>query len=53
MTDGDGIVNQSAKEPSRKLVTELLIEVYSTGSEVIRRNAWKKEGKEGLKIKVN
>jgi hypothetical protein len=44
MTDGDGIVDQSAKEPSHKMVAEWLIEVYRMMPAVIRRNAWRKEG---------
>ena len=44
MTNGDRIVDQSAKEPSFKMVAELLIELYRTMPAVIVRNAWRKEG---------
>jgi hypothetical protein len=44
MTDGDGIVDQSANEPSCKIVAEWLIKVYRMMPAVIRRNAWRKEG---------
>ena len=44
MTDGGGIVDQSAKEPSRKMVVVWLIEVYRIMPAVIGRNALRKEG---------
>jgi hypothetical protein len=43
MTDGGGIVDQSAKEPSRKMVAEWLIDVCRKMPAVIGRNAWRKE----------
>ena len=46
MVDGEGIVDGQAKEPSRKVVAEWLIDVYENIPETIGRNAWKKEGYE-------
>ena len=42
MTDGDGIVNWVAKEPSHKLMSEWLVDVYSNIPEAVGRNAWLK-----------
>ena len=42
MMDGDGIVNGVAKEPSRKLVSEWLVDVYSNIPEAVGRTAWLK-----------
>ena len=44
MTDGEGIVDGVAKEPSRKVVAEWLVETYTTMSETIGRNAWMNNG---------
>ena len=44
MTDGAGVMNRIAKEPPRKQVDEWLLEAYTTMSEEIMRNGWKKEG---------
>ena len=44
MMEGDGIVNGAAKEPSRKLVAEWLVEVYSSLPAQTVRNAWMKTG---------
>jgi hypothetical protein len=40
--DGDGIVNGQAKEPSRKMVADWLMEVYNNIPETIGINARKK-----------
>ena len=39
MVDGDGIVNGQAKEPSRKMVADWLMEVYNNIPETIGINA--------------
>ena len=44
MVEGEGIVDRKAKEPSRKLVAEWLVEVYNTIPVAIGTNAWKKKG---------
>ena len=44
MLDGSGIVDCTAKEPSRKLVAEWLIKVYASIPPQIGRNAWMKKG---------
>ncbi len=44
MMEGKGIVDGVAKEPSRKLVAEWIIEVYDDIPEDIGRNAWKRRG---------
>ena len=44
MTDGEGIVDGVAKEPSHKVVAEWLAETYTTMPETIGRNAWMKTG---------
>ena len=46
MTDGAGIVNGIAKEPSRKQVVEWLLDAYTTMTTEMGRNAWKKQGYE-------
>ena len=46
MKEGDGIVNRRAKEPSRKMVAEWLVQVYKSIPEEIEQNAWKKKGYE-------
>jgi hypothetical protein len=43
---GRGIVNGAAKEPSRKLVVEWLVDVYSNIPGQMLRNAWMKKGSE-------
>ncbi len=45
MIEGEGIVDGAAKESSRKLVTEWVLEVYSF-PEQTARNAWMKKGYE-------
>ena len=40
MLDGLGIVDGTAKEPSRKLVVEWIIEVNASIPPQIGRNAW-------------
>ena len=42
MTDGGGIVNRRAKEPSRKQVAEWLVDAYTNIPEEIGKNAWLK-----------
>jgi hypothetical protein len=42
MTDGGGIVDGVAKEPSRKLMSEWLIDAYNGIPETVGRNAWLK-----------
>ena len=44
MTDGEGIEDGVAKEPSHKMVAEWLVEAYTTMPEVIGKNAWMKDG---------
>mgnify|MGYP006214242181 CR=1 FL=1 len=44
MMEGDGIIHRAAKEPSRKLVAEWLVEVYSSLPAQTVRNAWMKTG---------
>ena len=44
MMEGSGIVDGAAKEPSRKLVAEWIVEVYSSVPQEIGRNAWMKKG---------
>ena len=46
MIDGDGLVNSVAKEPSRKLVAEWILEVYNNIPGQTARNAWMKRGYE-------
>jgi hypothetical protein len=42
MTDGDGIINGVAKEPSRKQVAEWLVDAYNNIPETVGQNAWLK-----------
>lgn len=42
MTDGGGIIDGIAKEPSRKQVAEWLVDAYMNIPEEIARNAWLK-----------
>ena len=42
--EGDGIVDGVAKEPSRKLVAEWVVEVYNSIPEEIGQNSWKRKG---------
>ena len=42
MMEGDGIVDGVAKEPSRKMVVEWVVQVYDSIPEEIGQNAWKK-----------
>ena len=42
MTDGGGIVNRRAKEPSRKQVAEWLVDAYTNIPEEVGKNAWLK-----------
>ena len=44
MLEGDGIVNRAAKEPSKKLVSEWLIEVYLNVPAQMVRNTLMKTG---------
>ena len=44
MMEGEGIVDGVAKEPSRKLVAEWIIEVYDNIPEEVGQNAWKNSG---------
>ena len=46
MVDGEGIVAGHAKEPSRKLIAEWLVEVYTNIPVGMGQNAWKKRGYE-------
>ena len=46
MMDGEGIVNGIAKEPSRKMVAEWLLDVYKGIPHETGRNAWMKKGYE-------
>ena len=43
MLDGDGLLNGVAKEPSRKMVTEWLLDVYKNIPGQTARNAWMKK----------
>ncbi len=49
MIEGEGIVDGSAKEPSRKLVAEWVLEVYYNFPAQTARNAWMKRGMNGSK----
>jgi hypothetical protein len=42
MVNEEGIADGRAKEPSRKMIAEWLVEVYNNIPEEIGRNAWKK-----------
>ncbi len=46
MVDGEGIVDGGAKEPTRKMIAEWLVEVYNNIPEEMGQNAWKKMGYE-------
>jgi hypothetical protein len=46
MLEGEGIVDGVAKEPTRKLVAEWLVSVYTNMSGQTVRNAWMKKGYE-------
>ena len=46
MLDGDGLLNGVAKEPSRKMVAEWLLDVYKNFAGQTARNAWMKKGYE-------
>jgi hypothetical protein len=50
MTEGDGIVDEAAKAPMRKMVAEWLVEVYNIMPEGIGRNVWKKTGSEWIEL---
>ena len=42
MTEGEGVVNEAAKEPTHKMVIKWLVEAYNSMPGGIGRNAWKK-----------
>ena len=44
MTEGEGIVNGKAREPTRKMVADWLMAVYSNLPVEIGENSWKKAG---------
>lgn len=44
MMDGGGVEDGVAKEPSRKMVAEWVVETYTAMPETIGRNAWMKTG---------
>jgi hypothetical protein len=44
MMTGDGIINEKAREPSRKMVAEWLVDVYNNMPEEIGENSWRKTG---------
>ena len=44
MVTGEGMVNGSAKEPTRQLVAEWAVEVYKTIPVQTVRNSWMKKG---------
>ena len=46
MVDGDGLVSGVAKEPSRKMGAEWILEVYNHILGQTARNAWMKKGYE-------
>ena len=46
MLDGEGVINGAANEPSRKLVAEWLVDVYTNIPGQTVRNAWMKKGYE-------
>ena len=48
MVNGDGILEGKAKEPSRKLIAEWVVEVYNNIPAETGRNAWKKRGYEWI-----
>jgi hypothetical protein len=43
MLDGDGLVNGTAKEPTRKIVAEWVLEAYNSIPNQTAKNAWLKE----------
>ena len=47
MIEGEGIIDGAAKEPSRKLVAEWVLEVYSNFPVQTARKAWMKRGMNG------
>ena len=42
MTDGDGIVSGVAREPSRKQITEWLVDAYQNIPQDVGRSSWLK-----------
>ncbi len=46
MIDGEGIVNGVVKEPSRKMVSEWLLDIYKEIPRKTARNAWINRGYE-------
>jgi hypothetical protein len=43
MLDGDGLVNGAAKEPTRKVVAEWVLEAYNSIPNQTAKNAWLKK----------
>lgn len=43
MLDGDGLVNGAAKEPTRKIVAEWVLEAYNSIPNQTAKNAWLKK----------
>jgi hypothetical protein len=50
MIEGDRIVDDAAKEPSRKLVTKWVLAVYKNFPGQTARNVWMKKGYEWFKL---
>ncbi len=46
MLDGEGMVNGVAKEPTRKIIAEWVLDVYKNIPSQIARDAWMKQGYE-------
>ena len=44
MTEGDEMTAGVAKEPTRKLLAEWIVEAYKNVSKEVGRNVWKKKG---------
>ena len=53
MLEDDGIINGAAKESSRKLVAEWLIDIYGSIPAQTVRNALMKTGMNGFKREIN
>ena len=49
MLEGEGIPNGAAKEPTRELVSEWRVTVYTNIPGQMVRNAWMKKGMNGFK----
>ncbi len=50
MTEGEGVTDGKAREPSRQMVAEWLVDVYSKLPVEIGNNSWKKAGFKWFKM---